>query len=153
MVMFKKANIEDAEELCSIATRAFLEDKLKYGSCPPGIDTVKWHVSYIKDGMYYKMVYDKVICGGFKLFNLGKLHYRLGAIFIEPAYQNKGIGSKAIEFIEKSFPEGKRWSLDTPYLSYAVHHFYEKNGYVKVGEEKPDKKDDFCLFLYEKEIK
>jgi len=44
----------------------------------------------------------------------------------------------------------KKWSLDTPYLSYRNHHFYEKMGYKKVGETQLEKGSKFRLFEYEK---
>jgi hypothetical protein len=50
------------------------------------------------------------------------------------------------------YPDARKWSLDTPYKSYRNHYFYEKHGYVKVGETQPEKENEFYLFLYEKNI-
>ncbi len=151
MLKFKKAQNGDEEILKNIAVRAFQDDKDKYGSFPPGINFVDWHKSQIHSGMYYKILFKNMIIGGIRLFDKNNGHYRLGAIFISPDYQNKGIGHKAIEFIENLYPNAKKWSLDTPYQNYRNHYFYEKHGYVKVGEIQPNKKEDFYLFLYEKE--
>ncbi len=41
---------------------------------------------------------------------------------------------------------------ETPYKSYRNHHFYEKLGYSRVGEEKPDPGKEFCLYIYEKKV-
>ena len=63
-----------------------------------------------------------------------------------------GIGTNAMKFLEMEFPDAKKWTLETPHLSYRNHHFYEKMGFTKVGETEPDPKNNgFYLYLYEKE--
>ena len=85
------------------------------------------------------------------IFNLGGGRYRLGAIFIDTEHQNKGIGTKAIEFLEKIHKDAEVWELDTPYKNYRDQHFYEKLGYKKVAETVAEK-NGFYLFIYEKII-
>ncbi len=140
----------DAKELRDIAVRAFKDDYDLYGSMPPGIDAIEWHKSNIKNGMYYKIIYDSNIVGGIKLFYIGDGQYRLGTIYLGPEYQNKKIGTEVIKLIEKQYPQAKKWSLDTSYKNYRNHHFYEKLGYVKVGEEQSEQGQEFCLLIYEK---
>lgn len=152
MVSFELVKECDANILFDIALRAFDDDYKLYGCIPPGIDSIDWHLEKIRDGLYYKIILDGKIIGGFKLFNCGKKHFQLGAIYIDPEFHNKGIGTQTIEFIEKTYFSVKKWTLDTPYKNYRNHHFYEKMGYKKTGEFKPDPKEDFCLFLYEKNI-
>lgn len=152
MVIFENAIESDAKILREIAIKAFQDDYNTYGSMPPEIDTIGWHKSNIKSGMYYKIIYENKIVGGIKLFDLKNLHFRLGAIFIEPDYQNKKIGTEAIKFIEREYPNVKKWSLDTPYKSYRNHYLYEKLGYKKVAEEYPEQNKEFCLYIYEKHI-
>ena len=72
--------------------------------------------------------------------------WRVGTIYIDPDYQNRGIGSEALKFIENQFSNVKIWSLDTPYKSYTNHHFYEKLGYSRVGEEKPNPGNEFSMY-------
>ena len=140
----------DAKDLRDIAVKAFEDDNVLYGAMPPDIDSIEWHKFNIKSGMYYKIIYDSNIVGGIKLFYIGDGHYRLGTIYISPEYQNKNIGTEVIRLIESQYPQAKKWSLDTPYKNYRNHHFYEKLGYVKVGEERPQQKSEFTLFIYEK---
>jgi GNAT superfamily N-acetyltransferase len=153
MVFFELACEHDAEILKEIGKKAFEDDKKEYGSIPSGMDSVAWHLSQIKGGMYYKIVKDGRIIGGIRIFDMKNRHYHLGSIYIHPDFQNCGIGHKAIDFIEKEYPYVQKWSLDTPYKSYRNHCFYEKHGYVKVGETKPEKENGLYLFLYEKSIK
>lgn len=152
MIIFELALENDAEILQEIGMKAFEEDKNEYGSFPPGIDSIDWHISQIKSGMYYKIIFDGQTVGGIKLFDMKNGHYRLGSIYILPNFQNRGIGHKAIEFIESEFPNARKWSLDTPYKSFRNHYFYEKHGFVKVGEIQPNNDKKFFLFLYEKQL-
>lgn len=153
MIEFNLVKENESELLREIAVKSFEKDKNRYGSFPPGIDSIEWHKNQSKSKMYYKIIYNAKIIGGIRIFNMKKGHYRLGAIFILPNYQNLGIGHRSIEFIENSYPDAKMWSLDTPYKSYNNHYFYEKHGYVKVGEIKPDENREFYLFLYEKDLR
>ena len=70
----------------------------------------------------------------------------LDLIYIDPAYHNLGIGTQAIQFLERTHP-AERWTLHTPIWAVRNQHFYEKFGYVKVGEEVYP---DITLIAYEK---
>ncbi|MBL4931170.1 GNAT family N-acetyltransferase [Clostridium paridis] len=153
MLFFDECLESDASILKDIALRAFEEDRIKYGAIPPNIDTLEWHISKVRDGMYYKIIRDDKIIGAFKLYEIDKEHFRLGAIFIDPEYHNEGVGSEALEFIEKEYSNIKKWSLDTPYKNFRNQYFYEKHGYVKIGEYKPLENNSMILFEYNKEKK
>jgi GNAT superfamily N-acetyltransferase len=153
MVEIKKAESNDKRELTRLAIEAFTEDKNKYGQFPPFIDIEKNALRYIDKGFIFKIIKEDRIIGGAVIFKEGTEDYSLGTIFICPPYQNQGIGKTVMSLIEAEFPNARRWRLDTPHLSFRNHHFYEKMGYIKVGEEFPNKNDkDFKLFLYEKRI-
>ena len=63
-------------------------------------------------------------------------HNVLGLLFVDPAYQNHGIGRQAWQFLETSFPATKHWILLTPAWSEQNRHFYEQCcGFQAVGEE------------------
>ena len=92
----------------------------------------------IRIGKYYKILDDLRIIGGFVVFDKGNGNYKLGRIFIDPDYQNQGIGAQAMEYMEKQFPKAKTWTLGTPRWNRRTQHFYEKMGYVKIGADGPD---------------
>lgn len=152
MINFAVAEQKDIEALKDIALKSFDDDLKKYGALPPGIDSIEWHSSKIDSGMYHKIMVNDVIVGGINLYDLGDGHFCLGAIFISPEYQNQGIGSMAIDFIEEKYNWAKRWTLDTPYQNTANHRFYERHGYKKVKEIQPQKEVEFYLYLYEKQM-
>lgn len=93
---------------------------------------------------------DNTIVGGLNLYDMSDGCFSLGAIFISPEYQNQGIGSRAIEFIEEKYNWVKKWILDTPYLNTANHRFYERHGYKRIKKIQPQTDVDFYLFIYEK---
>lgn len=140
----------DIDEFTELAIQSFEEDKKMYGDYPPLIDINNHTLRFIHQGDTYKILREGKLIGGSVIFKNSKNQYTLGAIFIHPSYQNQGIGQQVMHLIEKKYPDAKSWDLDTPYLSVRNHHFYEKMGYVKTGEEIPDKESDFKLFLYKK---
>jgi len=150
MIRFEKAKIEDAKGLALVSWRAFDND-IHYGASgkggPPGYKSQKWQSKMMRVGKYYKILDDYRIIGGIIVFDKGRGHYNLGRIFLDPDYQNQGIGAQAMTFIEKTFPQAERWTLDTPRWNKRTQHFYEKMGYVKIGAQGPG------LILYGKIIR
>lgn len=152
MIHFEKAEVIDAYQLVEIKIRAFKDDIALYGFGPSEYDSIEKQAKLIENDICYKILEDNKIIGGLGIFNKGDGHFRLGGLYIEVDYQNKGVGTKAIEFIEKEFPKAKKWSLDTPYLNFRNQHFYEKMGYVKIKEKPLEEYSGFYLFEYEKII-
>lgn len=150
MVKFVKAKTADAKGLALASWRAFDND-INYGAPgkggPPGYKSEKWQSKMMRFGKYYKMLDEHRIIGGFVIFDKGKGHYELGRIFLDPDYQDQGIGAQAIEFMEKTFPMVTKWTLDTPRWNKRTQHFYEKMGYVMIGSSEPN------LVVYGKLIK
>lgn len=74
-------------------------------------------------------------------------------IFVDPDWQNHGIGSQAMRYIFSSFP-GKRWELGTLEWATRNHRFYEKNGFVKIKEvldsHLDEKKEGAYSYIYER---
>lgn len=152
MIRFEKAQSKDAQYLAGVSQSAFNND-VHYGAPeeggPPGYDSSVWQRQMMRTAaVYYKILSDNRIIGGFILFRHGQDRIELGRIFIDPEFQNKGIGEKACRYMHELFPEVKSWVLETPQWNLRNHHFYEKNGYVKVGEISEG--DGPAQFCYEK---
>lgn len=152
MVKLLKLDKNDSKEFTEIAIESFADDKNKYGEYPPLIDIEHRRLRYLDDGYTYKIVYNDEMIGGVVVFCGKEGSYTLGSIFLRPSYQNMGIGQRVIQLMEEEFSDAKKWFLDTPYLSFRNHYFYEKMGYVKTGVEQPEKDREFKLFLYEKRM-
>ncbi|TCL62739.1 acetyltransferase (GNAT) family protein [Hydrogenispora ethanolica] len=153
MITLARAESGDAAELRDIQAAAFAADVAQYGCGPEGHDALEWHLNLIeKQSLYFKILYQAKIVGGVVIFSRENGHYHLGRIFIAPSHQNLGIGAAALRALEERFPDARKWTLDTPYRNVRNHHFYEKLGYMKVGETEPDAGNGFYLFLYEKQF-
>lgn len=138
MVHFEKAQPRDAKGLALVSWKSFDHD-VHYGAPgpggPPGYKSDQWQKKMMKNGIYYKIMDDLRIIGGILLFNIGPGHMELGRIFLHPDYQNQGIGTQAMHFIEETYPKINQWSLDTPVWAKRNQHFYEKHGYVQTGSK------------------
>lgn len=151
-ISIERAVPEDAERLVHVQIAAFHYDSELYPGVetggPPGYDSVPHMLEKIERDECY-IILDAGRCiGGLVLFDKGNGHYHLDVIFIDPAYQNRGIGSQAIQFIEQVYP-ANCWTLDTPQWAVRNQHFYEKFGYVKVREFVAD---GTPLIAYEKRL-
>lgn len=148
-IEIKRACIEDSEEIVQVKADAFREELALYKR--PSRFNIEQEIDFIANNYSYILKDDNQIIGGMVVIDEGNEHYHLRIIFVKSEFQNKGIGSFVMRFLHNEFPNAHKWSLETPYLSYRNHHFYEKHGFVKVGETEPDpERNGFYLFLYEK---
>ncbi len=150
---FEEFTEEDIPELTGVMTRAFDDDAQKHlgqeKGGPPGYDNGdffrEWLFGYEEtDG--YKVVADGKAIGAMIVWIFDHGKNILGTIFVDPAYQDQGIGSQMWAFIEETYPIAKSWRLDTPNWATKNHHFYEH----KCGFTKIDEKEDF--YIYSKEM-
>jgi len=89
----------------------------------------------MRRGDYYTIIVEKQIVGGIIVFRQGIRQYELGRMFVDPSFQNQGIGARAIEFLWETYPLAKRWTLGTPAWNGRTRHFYKKMGFVEIGED------------------
>jgi len=138
MVQVERARPSDASLLAQISERAFHSD-IHCGAPgiggPPGYNLAAWQAQMMRLGDYYKIMVDGQIVGGLIVFRKGTRQYELGRIFVAPEVQNQGIGTQAMEFLWKAYPLAKCWTLGTPAWNRRTPHFYQKVGFVEVGED------------------
>jgi ribosomal protein S18 acetylase RimI-like enzyme len=136
-VTVERSTDADAEALTRVQVEAFHSDARTYPGVavggPPGYDSVERVREKIRDHACYTIRHGERIIGGMVVFDRGAGQVHLDLLSLDPDYHNRGVGTRAMRFLERAHPAAT-WSLDTP--SYAVrnHHFYEKLGYVRVGE-------------------
>ncbi len=151
-ITFERATAVDAEALVKVQIRAFHNDTRIYPGVeiggPPGYDSVESSLKKIGQDIFYKIVCEGRIIGGIVVFDMGQGHLHLDLIYLDPDYHNRGIGTRAMQFIEETYPATK-WTLDTPAYAVRNQHFYEKFGYVKVSEQEHD---GITLIAYEKQL-
>jgi RimJ/RimL family protein N-acetyltransferase len=117
---------------------------------PPGYNSVDWNIKWISRTPYFKILIDDQIIGGIIVFDMGEKHYELGRIYIDPNYQNQGIGQQAVKQMLDAIPGAVKWTLGTPSWALRNQHFYEKIGFVKVRETEIDPNLGWSGFEYEK---
>jgi RimJ/RimL family protein N-acetyltransferase len=113
---------------------------------PPGYDSVAQMRTHIAQHACYKIVFDGQPIGVIVVFDQHAGHTHLGVIAIDPGYHDRGFGTQAMRLLEQ-IHLALRYTLDTPSWAVRNQHFYEKLGYVKVGEKTYP---DITLFAYEK---
>lgn len=146
------ARPEEAEALQTLSLEAFASAFELYGGYPPGLESLKWHREQIGGGHCHKILSGEDLIGGAYLLPHPNHEMKLDFFFIGTKHQGKKIGSHVLGLLEKTYPDVKKWFLSTPYKDYGNHHLYEKHGYVKTGESRPDENSDFKLFEYEKQM-
>jgi RimJ/RimL family protein N-acetyltransferase len=138
-VAFLKALARDAGALALASKRAFDND-IHYGAPgpggPPGYDSADWQKTTMRRADYYKIVVDGEIAGGIIVFRTKVRQYELGRIYLAPEHQNKGIGTRAMDFLWETYPLAKRWTLGTPEWNRRTRHFYKKVGFVEIGRDR-----------------
>jgi GNAT superfamily N-acetyltransferase len=150
---------DDIPELTAVMTRAFDDDAQKHLGLerggPPGYDTGEFFREWVfgfRETVGYKIMADEQVIGGLILWILEHGDNVLGTIFVDPAYQDRGVGQQIWEFVTATYPDTSSWQLRTPAYAIKNHHFYEaKLGFVRVGEEAfegPGGK----LYIYRKEM-
>ena len=149
---FEQMTEADIPALTEVMTRAFDDDSQKHlgkeKGGPPGYDDgeffCKWLLGY-EQSIGFKIVSEGVVIGGLMVWDMEDGHNFLGTLFVDPAYQDRGVGTRAWHFVEQTYPRAKSWSLGTPVWAVKNHHFYEtKCGFRRVrveGDEIKYRKD------------
>ena len=139
---FLSIHEDDLPELTLVMKRALDEDAQKHlgneSRGPPGYDNGEffrtWLLPY-PESVGYKIQLGDQIVGGIIVWILPEGHNILGTIFIDPAYQDQGLGQKTWKFIEESYPDTRSWRLGTPAWAAKNHYFYHKCGFVRVEND------------------
>jgi len=152
-ITFREVTPKDATLLADLAVRAFTWDRETYASMPV-LGAATEQQSRIGHGYYFAICLGNMIIGAIGGPVWDDTSRTIGPFFIEPELHGKGVGTKAVEFIQKRFPETPIWWVSTPHKSYRNHRFYEKVGFKKVKDLAPDANadvpEDFYLHLYRK---
>lgn len=150
---------ENIPQLTKVMTRAFDDDAQKHlgqeRGGPEGYDDGgffrEWLFPY-EQSVGYSILWEANIIGGIIVWILPEGHNILGTIFVDPDYQDRGVGTWTWRFIEATYPETKSWRLATPEWAIKNFHFYEaKCGFQRVESDPliPEEED---TIIYRKEM-
>lgn len=133
-VTIARASISDAKRLIEVYNLSFYSDYVRYGECPGYQRTEDSMINSIQNCYVYKIIVNGRIVGAISVRNEKEGFYYLGALCVIPEYANKGIGKKAIAFLDREFQDAKQWALETPSDKVENHYFYKKFGYKVTNE-------------------
>lgn len=151
MIYIENAKIEDAKNIIKCKIDAYREEVELYGFGPRDYNSLEELIRLMSEEIYFKILDNDEIIGGIQVRDNGGGQYWIGSIYINSISQNKGVGTTVMNLLFNEFKAAKSWYLETSYLSFRNQHFYEKMGFIKFGETKPNaKKNGFHLFKYAK---
>ncbi len=136
----------DLEEILELQKLAFQSQAVLYNdySIPPLTQTIEQLREEAKETVILKMVEDRKIVGAVRAFEKNGTCY-IGKLIVHPGYQNKGLGKRLMEAIEKCF-KNMRYELFTGYMDLKNLSFYEKLGYKKFKTVKINEKLELIYF-------
>lgn len=133
-VSFITALQEDADALIAVQNRCFHADYIRYGVCPGYGRSRGSMLESIANRIVYKILLDGELAGDLIVRSEGGGDYYLGCVCVIPEYENRGIGSQAMAFLDRRFPDAAHWALETPADKTRNHAFYQKHGYRATKE-------------------
>ncbi|MGM0124432.1 hypothetical protein IGI37_001810 [Enterococcus sp. AZ194] len=138
VVSFRKLIELDCEFVAGVLEQSFNEDSerafgvgIKGG--PPGYNDGTLVKRVFENNQLSKLViqYNGIDCGVL-VFQEGTPSV-IEYFCVLPVYTNKGVGSAAWRQFEAE--HSGIWALETPDYSKRNHHFYIKNGFIKISEK------------------
>ncbi len=157
-LVFEVMAEEDIPDMTPVMSRAFDDDAQKHlgqeKGGPPGYDNGdffrQWLLPY-EESVGYKVSLEDELIAGVIVWILPEGHNILGTIFVDPAWQDRGVGQRIWSFIESAYPETRSWRLATPDWAFKNHYFYQKCGFTQVDSDTLITEEEGVL-IYRKEI-
>ena len=102
-IEYRKATLEDADLLIRIYNASFYSDYLRYGACPGYGNSKEMMEESIRRYPKHIILCDHVPVGCVSCKKLEAGVYEIGCLCIIPAFQGRGIGTQAIQFVKCGF--------------------------------------------------
>lgn len=129
-MMIEQAFLEDAPAVLALQKIAYTSEAEIYGdyTIPPLTQTLEEMEADMEYQLVLKASIDARIIGSVRGYAEGGSCF-IGRLIVQPAFQNRGIGSQLMEEIETRFGHAERFELFTGHKSTRNLRFYEKRGY------------------------
>ena len=130
------ASIDDLTEILELQIRAYQSEAEIYNdySIEPLIETPLELQKQFKHKTFLKAVLDGEIVGSVRGY-LKEETVHIGRLAVEPNFQNQGIGTQLIRFIEAYFTSAERYELFTGNKSVNNLRLYNNLGYREFKQE------------------
>ncbi|WP_167956768.1 GNAT family N-acetyltransferase [Anaerosporobacter faecicola] len=149
---YRIAKKEDAKLLVELYNQAFYADYIKYGQCPAYGRSVERMEESIAIATKHIIEIEGKAVGVVSLADKGEGIYYLGCLCVIPAYQHKGIGTKAMEYILSYYKDWKEVTLITPADKEENVVFYTKKCGFSIREESYDGNVKVYTFVKKREV-
>jgi len=129
-MIIKIANVSDAEEILSLQKLAYRSEAEIYNdfNIPPLLQTLGEIKKDFENQFFLKAIVEGKIIGSVRAFEKKGTCF-VGRLIVHPDFQNRGIGTKLMNEIEKMFHTSERVELFTGDKSERNLYLYQKLGY------------------------
>lgn len=129
-MIIEKATVSDAEELLALQKLAYRSEAEIYNDfgIPLLIQTLESMEEDFKNQLFLKTLLDGRIIGSVRAYSKEGTCY-IGRLIVHPNFQNRGIGTRLMNDIERIFNGCKRFELFTGDKSERNLRLYQKLGY------------------------
>jgi GNAT superfamily N-acetyltransferase len=149
----------DIPELTRVMTRAFNDDARRHlgidKAGPPGYDDGgffrQWLFGYQQSVGIKALIDGRIVAAGIVWLTDTGQNY-VGTIFVDPPYQDRGIGQRSWQHIEHAYPDAKSWQLETPASATRNHYFYVKCGFTRIEVKPATNEQEFEGWVYKKQM-
>lgn len=139
-IKLEKVKVKDSHELLAIQKKCFEKYVRIYGEFDSNpynmtLHRMEFNIKYHLGDYQKIMLNDQIIGGifGFKLEDEGV--WQLGQFYILPEYENKGLGTQAINMYFDMHQDVKTWYADTILQESNNMKFYKKIGFETIDIE------------------
>jgi ribosomal protein S18 acetylase RimI-like enzyme len=145
----KRAQIDDLQVILDLQKLCYTDNALRYNDfkLPPLTQTINDLEKEFDDTVILKAIKQGNIVGSVRAFEKDGTCF-IGRLIVHPDFQNKGIGNKLMNELERIFKKAKRFELFTGMRDDKNLYFYQKIGYKPYKQIKI--KDDLILVYLEK---
>ena len=136
-VLIQPAQPQDAAEILALQKLAYQSEAAIYGdySIPPLTQTLDQMRADLANQTCLKATMDGRIVGSVRA-HLREDTCFVGRLIVHPGHQNRGIGTRLMDEIERAFPGAARFELFTGHRSERNLCLYHKLGYRPCKQER-----------------
>jgi ribosomal protein S18 acetylase RimI-like enzyme len=119
-----RATTRDVDALTESQALCFRDD-----GGPSGYDSRRWNRRMVADALYYQITLDGREVGGLIVLRPAWDHFHIVRVWVEPGFQGRGVGSRALALLEASHRQASLWTVEAPAHAHRHRQFYKRNGY------------------------
>ena len=152
MLVYKCADISDADVLVKIYNSAFYDDFIRYGQCPAYGRSRENMEQSVKD--YPKIIaYDQGMpIGVISYKEEGPGKYYIGCLAVLKEEQGRGVGTQLLKHFMSEHPDWNEITLVTPKDNERNIRFYTERFGFKITGEEDDGKVTVLWFRLSREV-